>query len=185
MVQDQLVSDHMVQDQLLLNHLKSRTRCSWTIWSWTINNLENILSQMCFRIIFEMYTAPEAWSNYAPGVAGPSVEAEISKSFLFWFVRSLVRSFVCLFVCFVFCFCFVLFCFVFFFEWKDIIKYSLGSRREAIISVKISGLVCVVSHLILLSTKTARYSVIIWPSLWFTGPPSDLLLANTPWQVAN
>ena len=35
-------------------------------------------------------------------------------------------------------------------------------------SVKISGLVCVVSHLILLSTKTARYSVIIWPSLWFT-----------------
>ena len=35
-------------------------------------------------------------------------------------------------------------------------------------SVKISGLVCVVSHLILLSTTTARYSVIIWPSLWFT-----------------
>ena len=36
-------------------------------------------------------------------------------------------------------------------------------------AVKISVLVCVVSHLILLSTKTARYSVIIWPSLWFTG----------------
>ena len=35
-------------------------------------------------------------------------------------------------------------------------------------SVKISGLVCVVSHFILVSTKTARYSVIIWPSLWFT-----------------
>ena len=52
-------------------------------------------------------------------------------------------------------------------------------------SVKISVPVCVVSHSILLSTKTARYSVIIWPSLWFTGPPSDLLLANTPWQVAN
>ena len=32
-------------------------------------------------------------------------------------------------------------------------------------SVKISVLVCVVSHSILLSTKTARYSVIIWPSL--------------------
>ena len=32
-------------------------------------------------------------------------------------------------------------------------------------SVKISGLVCVVSHLILLSTTTAKYSVIIWPSL--------------------
>ena len=31
--------------------------------------------------------------------------------------------------------------------------------------VKISVLVCVVSHSILLSTKTARYSVIIWPSL--------------------
>ena len=57
-------------------------------------------------------------------------------------------------------------------------EISLGSRREAIISVKISGLVCVVSHLILLSTKTAGYSVIIWPSLWFTGPPSDLLLAE-------
>ena len=40
-------------------------------------------------------------------------------------------------------------------------------------SVKISVLVCVVSHSILLSTKTARYSVIIWPSLWFTGPPSE------------
>ena len=35
-------------------------------------------------------------------------------------------------------------------------------------SVKISGLVCIVSHLILLSTKTARYLIIIWPSLWFT-----------------
>ena len=46
------------------------------------------------------------------------------------------------------------------------------------ISVKISVLVCVVSHLILLSTKTARYSVIIWPSLWFTSPPSDFTVAE-------
>ena len=70
---------------------------------------------------------------------------------------------------------------------------SLGSRREAFLSqstdiltekgvrpfsVKISVLVCVVSHSILLSTKTARYSVIIWPSLWFTSPPSDWLKAE-------
>ena len=33
-------------------------------------------------------------------------------------------------------------------------------------SVKISGHVCVASHLILLFTETARYLVLIWPSLW-------------------
>ena len=49
-------------------------------------------------------------------------------------------------------------------------------------SVKISGLVCVVSYLILLSTTTARYSVIIWPSLWFTVGQTALTTDHRPYR---
>ena len=45
----QVVPDHVIQDHTPL-----------IIW-------KNILSQICSRIIFEMHTAPEACSKYAPG----------------------------------------------------------------------------------------------------------------------
>ena len=65
------------------------------------------------------------------------------------------------------------------FHWN----FSLGSRREAFLSQNISS--CMWFHIqsCFPPIKTARYSVIIWPSLWFTGPASDLLCEKQNWPL--
>ena len=49
--------------------LWSRTVCSGTLWSFTINNLKEffLVKYALDRIIFKMHTAPEAGLLYVPG----------------------------------------------------------------------------------------------------------------------